>query len=457
MSGLARRPAELSSARGMTRRSPAPPSGRGLTRRYALIEFLTWLPPGLMMAPYVLLMTVRGLDLAQIGVVGAAYSVTIVVLELPTGGLADVVGRRGVLAAAAAFSAVGLATLALAGSFWPFFAAAVLKGIARALSSGPAQAWYVDALHAEQGSDADLKPGLAAGGAAGAIALTLGILAGGAVPLLGLRDALAVPVWTGAGAAVVLLVAALAIMHEPVRPHRARVGQVVRDVPRTIAGGVRLALVDRGLARLLLVAAAGGLLLTTIETLTPGRLAALTGLPETGSTAYALVAAAGFAANAAGSSLTPAVARLAGGSVRAAVLATVAVAVATGALAASVTLHGWVAIAAMGAAYAVLFAALSVAMLLRDELMHKRVAADRRATVMSVDSLQLQFGALPASLCLVPLAGALGVGAAWAVVSVIVLASALLFVRLPERPAASLVEHHSVRGHNQAGTASQEG
>ncbi|MEN3539700.1 MFS transporter [Microbispora sp. ZYX-F-249] len=407
--------------------------------RYAAIEFLTWLPTGLMLAPMVLLMAGRGLDIAEIGLVTAAYSVTVVVLELPTGGLADVLGRRAVLAASAVVAVAALAVMALAHSAWAFLIASVLKGVSRALSSGPAQAWYVDTLHERHGPDADLKPGLAAGNVAGSAALAIGTLAGGLLPLAVRRDPLAAPVWAAAGAAVVLLVAVLVLMREPGRTARgparaARLTAAVRDVPVTIAGGVRIGLADRGLGRLLLVAVAGGVLLNTIEMLTPGRLAEVTGRAETGGAAYALVTFAGFAANALGSSLAPVAARLARGSVRAAVLATVVVAAAAAALAASVALRGWAAIAAAAAAYVVLFTALAVASLLRTELVHRRVAADRRATVMSVDSLQLQFGGMLSSLCLVPLAGVTGAGPVWALTAVVVLASALLYVRLPAGP-----------------------
>ncbi|ETK31967.1 MFS transporter, partial [Microbispora sp. ATCC PTA-5024] len=156
---------------------------RGGWGRYAAIEFLTWLPPGLMMAPMVLLMAARGLSVAEIGLVSAAYSVTIVVLELPTGGLADVLGRRAVLAASAATSVAALVVMATATTAWLFLVSSLLKGVARALSSGPAQAWYVDRLHDAEGPSADLKPGLAAGGAAGSAALAIGTVIGGLLPL----------------------------------------------------------------------------------------------------------------------------------------------------------------------------------------------------------------------------------------------------------------------------------
>jgi hypothetical protein len=426
-----------------TRKGQGMRKGRGVSKgwgnggwgRYAVVEFLTWLPAGLMMAPMVLLMSVRGLDIAQIGMVTAAYSITVVVLELPTGGLADVVGRRSVLAASAAVGIAGYTVMALAGSVWLFLVASLLKGIARALSSGPAQAWYVDRLHELHGPLADLKPGLAAGDAAGSVALALGTLAGGALPLIaggeGGGESLAAPIWASAGVSAVLLVTVLAMMREPSRPVCPRLGDVLRGVPATIAGGFSLAVRDRGLARLLLVAAAAGVMLNAIELLTPGHLAALTGSPEKASTVYAIVAAAGFAANAVGSSIAPAVARWLGGSIRAVVVATVVTAGAVGALAASVALDGVAGMVAAGAAYVVLFAGLAVASLFRSELIHGRISAGQRATVMSVDSLQLQLGGALSSLVLVPFAAVGGAGGVWVVTAVIALSTGLLYIRLP--------------------------
>ncbi|GAB3911181.1 hypothetical protein GCM10027612_88130 [Microbispora bryophytorum subsp. camponoti] len=161
----------------------------------------------------------------------------------------------------------------------------------------------------------------------------------------------------------------------------------------------------------------------------------LTGGSATGGAAYAFVTFAGFAAGALGSSLAPPLARLLRGSVRAAASATVVTGAAVAALAASTVLRGAAGVVATGATYVLLFTALAVATLLRSELLHQRVAADRRATVMSVDSLQLQFGGMLSSLCLVPLSGIVGVGPVWVLTAVVVLASALLYVRLPVGPA----------------------
>ncbi|MGW4963703.1 MFS transporter [Nonomuraea sp. NPDC004186] len=153
-------------------------TARSALRRYMLVSFLTWLPLGLMAATMVLLMTARGLGLAEVGLAVTVFSVVTATLELPTGGLADVLGRRVVLAVSAAFTVAALALLAVSTTFWMFLISGVLKGVARALSSGPATSWYVDTLHGIEGRDADLKPGLARGGAMESGALCVGVLAG---------------------------------------------------------------------------------------------------------------------------------------------------------------------------------------------------------------------------------------------------------------------------------------
>lgn len=411
---------------------------RAARRRFALVSFLTWLPTGLTIAPMVLLMGVRGLDLAEVGLVFTVYAIVTIALELPTGGLSDVVGRRVVLAASAAVSVVALAGLAFATTLWMFLAVSVLKGIARALSSGPAEAWYVDTLHAAEGQDADLKPGLARGGAMGSVALCLGVLVGGAVPLVvgdRLATPLAVPPLMGSVAAVVLLVVVLFALPEPPHARRSLRG-VLRAVPATVVTGVRLAAGGRVLGRLMIYTATVGISLNAVELLTPGRLAQLAGTAELGSSAYAVVAALGFAGSATGAALAPRLARLAGGSARGAAAGVVATAVSIGALAATAGLMGGAGLASAAAAYVVMFAAVSSAGTLVQAMTHEQVTASERTTVTSVSSLSLQLGGGLSNVALGAIAAASGVATSWGLVSVLVLASTQLFVRLkPPVPA----------------------
>ncbi|MFF4624326.1 MFS transporter [Nonomuraea jabiensis] len=425
-------------------------TARSALRRYMLVSFLTWLPVGLMAATMVLLMTARGLGLAQVGLAVTVFSVVTATLELPTGGLADVLGRRVVLAVSAAFTVAALALLAVSTTFWMFLVSGVLKGVARALSSGPATSWYVDTLHGIEGRDADLKPGLARGGAMESVALCVGVLAGGGLPLLVPAQTifpLAAPPLVGATAAAVLLVVVVFAMPEPAHARRS-LASVLREVPSTVGAGVRLAAGAPVLRRLMAAAAASGVVLISIELLTPGRLAELAGTAERGSLAYAVVSALGFASSAAGAALAPRVARLAGGSARGAIAGSVLAALSVGALAATAGLGGPAGLVSAGLAYMTLFVGLSVTGLLCLEMTHNAVGAAERTTVTSTSSLSLQAGGVAANLTLGALAGQAGVAVAWIGAALVVLASALLFVRMPAPTGSSRSPAPRARSHS---------
>jgi MFS family permease len=190
---------------------------RSATRRYVGLTALHWLPVGLSAPVTVLLASARGLSPADIGVVVAVYSVVVLVLELPTGGLADALGHRPVLVLAGLLTTAGLLLLAVADSTALFALAWALKGVGRALDSGPLEAWYVDAVHAAD-ADADVTPGLSRAGAADGAALCLGAVLGGLLPLLaaGTGDAvLVLPVLLAAALSLVS-VAAVAVLVVPV-------------------------------------------------------------------------------------------------------------------------------------------------------------------------------------------------------------------------------------------------
>ena len=400
-------------------------------RRYAVLNFLLWLPTGLYLVPLVLLMLDRGLPVSTVALVGVAYGVTVAALELPTGGLADVLGRRPVLIASAVAGAAGLLLLGLAGTVAFFLASAVLRGLARALSTGPLEAWYVDTVHAELGRETDLTAGLARGEVAASAALGAGTLAGGLLPLVlgdtGPLPALAVPVLLAAGVEVLRAVLTTRL---PEPPHpRPAVGAVLRGVPATVAAGLRVAGRDRALTRLLLAAAGAGIALGTIELLTPAWLAGVTSSPRAAAT-YAVVAAAGFAADAIGGLLAAAVVRRCGSHSRAAAAGWTVSALAMAGLAGCTTLSGLTATVLAGAAYCLLFVGLGAAFPAQAHMLHERVEPGERATVLSVQSLLMQaVGAVG-----VPLIGwqatRSGVGAGYLAAALVVFASAGLFLRL---------------------------
>ena len=409
-------------------------TGRAAARTYALLSFLLWLPAGLYLVPLVLLMLDRGLAVSTIAAVGIVYGLTTAALELPTGGLADVLGRRPVLIASAVAGAAGLLLLGLAGTVALFLASAVLRGAARALSTGPLEAWYVDTVHADQGRDADLTAGLARGEVAASLALGAGTLVGGLLPL-GLGDvgplpALAVPVLMAAGVEVLR---ALVTTRLPEPPHpRPAAGAVLRGVPATVAAGLRVAGRDRALTRLLLAAGGAGIALGTIELLTPAWLAGLSSGPRAAAT-YAVVAAAGFGADAIGGLLAAGMVRRFGSHARAAMAGWIVSALALGGLAGCARLTGTVSMVLAGLAYCVLFVGLGAAFPAQAHLLHERIEPGERATVLSVQSLLMQaVGAVGIAL-IGWQATRNGIAVGYTISAVVLLASTGLFLRL--RPA----------------------
>ncbi|WP_020385774.1 MFS transporter [Kribbella catacumbae] len=398
-------------------------------RRYALISFLTWLPTGLYIPVMVVLLLDRGIGLATVAALGVAYSATVMLLELPTGGLADVVGRRPVMIASAAASLAGLLLLGLAESLWLLALSGVLRGVARALGSGPVEAWYVDQASEDA---AELTRGLSLGVMAASVALAVGTVAGALIPY-GLGVRLAVPVLIAAAADAVRLVVTLVAMPEP-KYEASTVRSILRGVPSVIAGGVRLAGRNLALTRILMVSAGMGVTLAVIELLTPAWMAELAGSADRGVLAYGLVAAVGFAADALGSAVSmPLLRRL--GSVRAVSCTGYCISVlALGGMAVASAMSGFVGILAAAIAYLLMFVGFGIAAGPLAQLLHSQLTAAERATVVSVQSLLLQLAGAVGAVALGYLAAATGPAPAFLIAAVLLaLPAARLVVPEPVR------------------------
>ncbi|MFI5635508.1 MFS transporter [Streptomyces sp. NPDC051664] len=413
---------------------------RTACRRYVTVCVLFWLPLGLTIAPLILLFTERGMAMMAIAGFFAAHSLTAAALELPTGGLSDVLGRRVVLAAAGLLNLAALTLQALGTAPWLLGLGMALMGAGRALSSGPAEAWYVDTVHAHSGPGADLRTGLARGGSATSAALATGTLFGGALPwLLGLGPdlgarmskatselvlPLSVPLLLGAAVEIAFVLYVLTALPEPPRP-RTRVREVLRGIPATVMGGLRLGGRDALVRRVLLTAAAAGSALAAIELLTPGRAATLTGASESGAVLFAALACAGFVCSGIGSHLAPLAARLAGSGERAVMvsLGTSASGLLLLGATAAVTTVGSTVLAAIG--YGLVYLGLGIAGPSENDLLHRRVASSGRATALSVQSLAQQLvGALTGLII-----GALPSGPLpWLLGGTALLAGALLWI-----------------------------
>ncbi len=244
---------------------------RALTYRYAFLIGMLELAIAVPMPVLVLHMSGRGLDLAIIGLAFTIRAVLVVLLELPTGGLADAIGRRPVALASQLFTAASfLALLFVTGPFLAL-AYALLQGIGAALHSGALDAWYVDELKRAE-PDVELQPHLATVNVFQAVGMLTGTVLGGFLPRLvaGLElpfplSDFGIALFAGVALRVVVWLLTFTLMKEPVKPQGADpVG--VAAVPKILKEAFGLSRTIPQVRWLLIAAAASGLAMVSIET-----------------------------------------------------------------------------------------------------------------------------------------------------------------------------------------------
>jgi MFS family permease len=392
---------------------------------FFLVTALRWLPDGALLAVLVVFLLGRGLDLAEVGLVSAVHAAVVLTLELPSGGLADAVGRRPVLVVSAVVGALGFAVLVVADGLSAVLLATVLLAVFRALDSGPLEAWYVDrALAADPRHD--LQPDLARAGfwaylGVAASALTAG--AAGLVPGLPV-DPLTAAVAVAAVLAVAHAVAVVLLVREEPRAAGGwrALPRIARTTPRVVRESAALGWQQRGLRLLLAVEVTWGAGLTAVELLWQPRTADALGTTSDTWVFGAMTATAWLVA-AGGTLAVPPLVRLLRGRTE---LAAALLRVAQGATVVGLAAAGG--LAGIAVAYALFYVVHGAANPLHFTLLHRRVGAEHRATVVSLNSLVARASGLPAALGVGLLAETAGVPLTLAVAAGVLAAGTPLYL-----------------------------
>ena len=412
-----------------------------LRRRFLVLLAMRWFQTGLQLPVLVLLLRARDLDLTTIGVVTAVYGLTTALFELPTGGLADVVGRRPVLIAAAVLLAAESVLFAVGQTIAVLIAGAVVGGLGRALDSGPLEAWFVEAVQHDAGRP--LASDLARAKTVEAGALGFGALTGGVLAALapsttdGVIIGLSLPFLVSAGICLLMIVAVAAWVRDIQRPtqrttQRTKVRATVCTVPATVSTGLRLIAGQPTLRHVTVLIASVGVALATVELLTPLALAGLLGGEHDAAGPYAAVLTLGFFGSAAGSALAPTATR---------VLRSANRVIRTTRVLAAIALLGLASTSvAVAAAGPLAFYTLNgVTRPLVSDLTHRNVPTAQRATVLSVQSLTLQLAAVLATVVIGPVAQHISTTLAVAIGAATLAFGAIVATRSVAEPPAAAV------------------
>ena len=374
----------------MTRNVPGTGSGHltaaAAQQRLLILSATRWLPVGLIIGLVALLMLERDMSVADIGLIFATQGFVVLALELPTGGLADALGRRPVLILAGVIG-IGSAVLFLHAQTLPAFVLALaLQGMFRALDSGPLEAWYVDTAQVDD-AGVPVERALSRATTVLGLAIAVGALASGGLvawhPIAG-TSPLLLPFWIALGFNLVHLVLTAVLVREIPRselgPRARRLWASIRRTPGVVRGGISMLRTAPVLRSVVLVEVFWSVAMIAFETLHPVRLAELVGGEERAGAIIGPVSAASWGLFAAGAYLAGHASRRIGVA-RTALLArllngafVVAMGLAGGpvglvtAFLASYTMHG-----AAGP--------------MHNALLHRQAGPANRATVLSMNSM----------------------------------------------------------------------
>jgi len=408
---------------------------------YYLVSSLNWFANVLPMAVMVLIARSRGLSLADIGYFLGAYSLTVVLLELPSGALADAIGRKRTYLLAGCVGVVAKAVFLFAFGLPAFLLYALTFGVSRALSSGALEAWFIDALQAAD-PDVDLQPALAGAGAWNLAALAAGTFVGSALPGLFASlpqhpTAVLTPLSVTLVASIVanlavLLLTALVVREAP-RPRAAR-----RRGPFTtlrtgfaalggiLADAARLTRRDRALLLLLGAEVVVGVALSASENLwQPFFAARLGGATPENTLLLGVVLAGCFGMGVLGNLVATPLTRLLGG--RYALVAGLFQLLQGAAFLLLAAQGGVVAATAL---FWLTYVARSAWSSPHAALFNGRVPSERRSVMLSVQSLASFGGAFVGSVALGALAEGTSIPLAWSVSGALVLLATLLYLPL---------------------------
>lgn len=387
----------------------------------ASTRFLQWGILGVIIPVASLLRISKGLSLAELGFSAAITAGIVVALELPTGILADILGRKRIYLASLVFQATSCIVLLFSSGFIMVSLGFGLYGISRALSSGSLEALLIN-RYIETHGEATLHRLMSVANAADTAGLALGSIAGGFIPGFWTTLAPASNRYHGNLLVMLLFLLLLAVLvlvsvseKLPMERQKTGLGMFMRDsVGFLIKSPALLALLSAGLA--------WGFSFAAIETYWQPRIASiasaagsdrLNGFLSAGYFLAALVGSLAILPLLEKSKVRPGLALLLLRLMTSAFI--VALAIQLNAMMFAVL-------------YVTMFFWNGMASPLETTVLNRLLPSDKRASMLSAASLAVQLGGLVGAVGFGLVVGAAGIAMAWFIAAGVLAASSFLFL-----------------------------
>ncbi len=150
---------------------------------YSLITLFNSYSHGIIIPVLSLILLSKGLSLSKLSLVLGLYALSVVILELPTGIAADILGRKNVFCLSLLVSMGSFSTILFGHGLFLMCVGMILYGLSRALASGSFDALFIDWYIEAYGKD-KLHKVTTRLEVLDALGLSLGSITGGLLPII---------------------------------------------------------------------------------------------------------------------------------------------------------------------------------------------------------------------------------------------------------------------------------
>lgn len=204
---------------------------------YYLGSFLINFAGSLTFAIYTIFLYRNGLDYFQMNLINTIFMVAIVLLEVPTGAIADCIGRKKAVLISSALAVIGYLYYAVSKSFFGFAIAEVLIALSMTFSYGAFEAWMVD-IGTKQGFKGKFDLIFSQAG----IYSKTAAIAGGIIGAYLSKISLVMPFYVGAFIALGVFLTLQFLMVEDSSKDRMSLGKISKKFVDTIVGATKYSL-----------------------------------------------------------------------------------------------------------------------------------------------------------------------------------------------------------------------
>ena len=378
--------------------------------KFSLHQFFHWFCVGIFFPIMTLFFMDRGLTLVEVGFCVSVYSAMILLFELPTGGLADQVGRKLVYLISAGISICACAVaIGFPNHKEVVFLVMGLLGISRSLSSGTIDAWFVDRFK-EVTPEGDLQKAFARVGIAIPLGLALGTLIGGGLPMLSSKFGMNrydLNLWVMLGAFIWVSIYTLIWIDEPGDQFDRRLVNSFQNLPRVLNDAFQFGFKHKAIFLLMTATLFWGLAIVAVESFWQPQVKSILGSEEQ-SWIFGLLASGYFAASALGNTVITPICRLFRNHYSSVlVLVRVTMGVSFFLMAAQTVIWGFAVF------YLFLFFQNGLLNSPHQSLFHELVPSEKRSTLISLESLFMSIGGIFSSIACGWISEAYSIAFAW--------------------------------------------